>query len=258
MGPLLNAAPIPARVVGPSSDLGFDPGSYFFFQDNRRCYWVQAQKNYWTGSAWAPITPSYPASAPYTVKYWFHSFYHPFTGLFWNQLAGGGFDLLYDVNLQQNPDQIDPSGADVFSFSSGYQPVVPPVWWDHDDVTGQDRQYLDFSAGAAFGVYDQELFYHIPRYIAQLLSQNQQFADAKTWFEYIFDPTRQSTDPVPGATGSRSRCTTSPAPRSSSRTSPTCSSPSTRATRPRSARSRPGATTRSTRSSSPTCARSLT
>ncbi|MGH3232422.1 MAG: neuraminidase-like domain-containing protein [Streptosporangiaceae bacterium] len=198
VGPLLTAAPIPARVVGPSSDLGFDPGSYFFFQDNRRCYWVQAQKNYWTGSAWAPITPSYPAGAPYIVKYWFHSFYHPFTGLFWNQLAGGGFDLLYDVNLQQNPDQIEPNGADVFSFNTGYQPVVPPVWWDHDDVTGQDRQYLDFSAGAAFGVYNWELFYHVPLYIAQLLSQNQQFADAKTWFEYIFDPTRQSTDPVPG------------------------------------------------------------
>ncbi len=196
-GPLLNNAPIPARVVGPSSDLGFDPGSYFFFQDTRRCYWVQGQRNYWTGSAWAPITPSDPASAPYTVKYWFHTFYHPFTGLFWNQLAGGGFDLLYQVNLQLNPDQIDPSGADVFSFAAGYQPVVPPVWWDHDDVTGQDRQYLDFGSGAAFGVYNWELFYHIPLYVAELLSQNQQFADATTWFEYIFNPTRQSTDPVP-------------------------------------------------------------
>ena len=197
IGPLLNAAPLPARVVGPSSDLTFGPGSYFFFQDNRRCYWVQGQRNYWTGSAWAPVTPSDPASAPYVVKYWFHVFYNPFTDLFWNQLAGGGFDLLYDVNLQQNPDQIDPSGADVFSFNAGYQPFVPPVWWDHDDVTGQDRQYLDFSAGAAFGVYNWELFYHVPLYIAQLLSQNQQFADAKTWFEYIFNPTRQSTDPVP-------------------------------------------------------------
>jgi hypothetical protein len=197
-GPLLNAAPVPARVVGPSSNLSFDPGSYFFFQDNRRCYWVQDQRNYWSGSAWAPVVPSNPASAPYVVKYWFHPFYHPFAGLFWNQLAGGGFDLLYDVNLQQNPDQIDPSGADVFSFASGYQPLTPPVSWDHDDVTGQDRQYLDFSAGSAFGVYNWELFYHVPLYLAQLLSQNQQFAEAKTWFEYIFDPTRQSTDPVPG------------------------------------------------------------
>jgi hypothetical protein len=100
-----------------------------------------------------------------SLSSWFHVFYHPFTGLFWNQLAGGGFDRLYDVNLQQNPDQIDP-GADAFSFQTGYQPVVPPVWWDHDDVTGQDRQCLDFTLGSAFGVYNWLLFDHVPLYIA--------------------------------------------------------------------------------------------
>ncbi len=104
--------------------------------------------------------------------------------------------MLYDPNLQQNPDQIDPSGADVFSFQSGYQPV-PLIQWDRDDVTGQDRQFLDFSYSAAFSVYNWELFYHIPLYIAQLLSQNQQFEDAQTWFHYIFNPTRQGSDPVP-------------------------------------------------------------
>ena len=61
----------------------------------------------------------------------------------------------------------------------------------------QDRQFLDFSPSAAFSVYNWELFYHIPLYIAQLLSQNQQFEDAQTWFHYIFNPTRQGSDPVP-------------------------------------------------------------
>jgi fibronectin type 3 domain-containing protein len=198
VGPLLDNAAVPSRVVGPDSDLTLDPGSYFFLQDNRRCYWVEGQRNYWTGSAWAPITPSDPASAPYEVKYWFHVFYHPFTGLFWNQLAGGDFGDLYDVNLQLYADSVDSSGADQFSFQSGYSPHMPPVWWDHDDYTGLDRQFLDFSLGSAFGVYNWELFYHIPLYVAQLLSQNQQFADARAWFHYIFDPTRQSpADPVP-------------------------------------------------------------
>ena len=63
------------------------------------------------------------------------------------------------------------------------------------DRRDQDRQFLDFSPSAAFSVYNWELFYHIPLYIAQLLSQNQQFEDAQTWFHYIFDPTRQGTDP---------------------------------------------------------------
>jgi hypothetical protein len=198
LGPivLLLAAPVPFRIVGPDSDLSFDPASYFFFQDNRRCYYVESPKFYWSGSAFLPVVPSDPGTVPYEIRYFFHTFYHPFTGLFWNQLAAGGFDLLYDLNLQENPDQIDPSGADVFSFQTGYDPV-PLVQWDHDDVTGQDRQFLDFTPSASFSVYNWELFYHIPLYIAQLLSQNQQFEDAQSWFHYIFNPTRQGSDPAP-------------------------------------------------------------
>lgn len=270
VGPLLNTAPVPLRVVGPVCDLNFDPTSYFFFQDNRRCYWVQSQKYYWTGSFWSPVVPSDPSTAPYQVSYVFHPFYHPFTRLFWNQLSGGGFDLLYDPDLQQVPDIVDPSYAEVFSFQLGYQPTWRVTWdladtstalaspisasqttitvtdniWvpsptfyvsigseillvtavgGTDDTSwavtrgqqgtspaaapagaavtptaaSQDRQFLDFSPSAPFSVYNWELFYHIPLYIAQLLSQNQQFEDAQTWFQYIFNPTRQGSDPVP-------------------------------------------------------------
>ena len=199
-GWILGAAPLPCRVVGPDTDLVFDPASYFFFQDNRRCYFVDTPKYYWTGSAFSPTVPSDPSTVPYEVGYYFHVFYHPFTRLFWNQLSAGGFDLLYDPNLQQNPDQIDPSGADVFAFQPAYLPF-PWVQWDLDDVTGQDRQFLDFRSNASFSVYNWELFYHIPLFVAQLLSQNQQFEDAQTWFHYIFNPSIQlsnpATDPVP-------------------------------------------------------------
>lgn len=197
VGPLLNSATYPFRVVGPVTDLNFDPASCFFFQDSRRSYWVESQRYYWTGSMWSPVTPSDPGTAAYQIRYMFHPFYHPFTRLFWNQLSAGGFDLLYDPNLQQNPDKIDPSGSDVFDFQNWYRPVTSRVWWDHDDVTGQDRQYLDFNYNAPFSVYNWELFYHIPLYVAQLLSQNQQFEDAQTWFQYIFNPTRQGSDPAP-------------------------------------------------------------
>ena len=47
-------------------------------------------------------------------------------------------------------------------------------------TTSQDRQFIDFSTSGAFSVYNWELFYHIPLYIAQMLSQNQQFEDAQT------------------------------------------------------------------------------
>ena len=270
VGPLLNTAPIPFRIVGPNTGLTFDPASYFFFQDNRGCYWVESQKYYWVGSMWSPVPPSDPGNVPHQVRYVFHPFYHPFTRLFWNQLAGGGFDLLYDPDLQQTPDIFDPSYADVFSFQTGYQPTWI-VQWDLADASttlassisasqttiavtnniwvpspaffvsigseillvtavrginkttwavvrgqqgtspasapsgaavtptaaSQDRQFLDFGYSATFSVYNWELFYHIPLYIAQLLSQNQQFEDAQTWLHYIFNPTRQGSDPVP-------------------------------------------------------------
>ena len=61
------------------------------------------------------------------MRYFFHAFYHPFTRLFWNQLAGGGFDLLYDPELS-SPDQIDPSDADVFSFK---RRATSPTWRVH-------------------------------------------------------------------------------------------------------------------------------
>jgi len=270
VGPLLNSVAVPLRIVGRDTDLSFQPASYFFFQDNRRCYWVENQKYYQKGKVWSTDKPRDPGTAPYLLRYVFHTFYHPFTRLFWNQLAGGDFDLLYDPNLQRVPDDIDPSYSDVFSFQGGYQPtwrvrwdladanttlasaisasettikvrdniwVPSPDFYVHigseilqvTNVSGsnhttwtvvrgqqgtskasalsgaavrpttasQDRQFLDFSTGAAFSVYNWELFYHIPLYTAQLLSQNQQFEDAQTWFQYIFNPTRQGSDPVP-------------------------------------------------------------
>ena len=190
-GPLLNAARVPFRVVGPATDLVFDPSSYFFYQDNRRSYFVSTVKYFWTGSAWAPVPPSNPDSAPFEARYLFQRFYHPYTKLIWHQLGGGGFPALYDQNLQLNPDQVDPSHSDVFNFQNTYQPVTPTVSW------GENNEILDFSASAAYSVYNWELFFHTPFYIAQLLSQNQQFEDALKWYHYIFDPTRQSADPAP-------------------------------------------------------------
>jgi hypothetical protein len=269
-GPLLNRCVKPLRVVGPSSNLTFDPTSYFFFQDTKRCYYVDVPKYYWNGSFFSPVVPSDPSTVPYELIYRFHPFYHPFTRLAWNQLGAGGFDLLYDPQLQQAPDRTDPSYADVLSFQNTYQPTWR-VQWDLASVTttlaapitatqtvvtvtndiwvpqpsffvrigseilqvtgvsganrtfwtvlrGQqgtvaaaaakgavvtptpashDRQFLDFSSTATFSVYNWELFYHVPLYIAQMLSQNQQFEDAQKWFHYIFNPTRQGSDPVP-------------------------------------------------------------
>ena len=275
---LLASARIPFRVVGPATDIDFHPGSYFFFQDNRRCYWVESQKYYLNGTTWSTQKPKHSNTALYALHYDFHPFYHPFTRLFWDQLAGGDFGLLYDPTLQQVPDIIDTAGyPNIFSFKADYAPTQF-VKWDHSDTTttlalainktqttihvtsnvchvtstvsvpvsgfevtigaetllvtgtsgsnnttwkvkrghngtpassasvgatvkptnaGEDRQFLDFSSNATLSVYNWELFYHVPLYIAKLLGQNQQFEDAQTWFHHIFNPVRDGNEPVP-------------------------------------------------------------
>jgi hypothetical protein len=56
---------------------------------------------------------------------------------------------------------------------------------------------VDFSFDGAYSIYNWELFFHIPLFIATQLSQNQQFEDAQKWFHYIFNPTNNSTEAVP-------------------------------------------------------------
>ncbi len=124
------------------------------------------------------------------MRYVFHRFYHPYTRLLWHQLSAGGFPALYDRNLQLSPDTIDPSGADVFSFSGTYHPVTPRSW-------GEDNEIVAFDRDAAYSVYNWELFFHVPLYVAERLSQNQQFEDALARVHYIFNPTRQGPEPVP-------------------------------------------------------------
>ena len=188
---LLNTAQVPFRVIGPDSSLTFDPANYFFYQDNRRCYYVEPTLWYWAGSMWTQTAPSSPSSVPYEASYYFRRFYHPYVKLLWHQLGSEGFPGIYNSELQQNPDQVDPSHADVFSFKNTYNPTLPWVQW------GEDNEILDFAPNAAYSVYNWELFFHNPLYIAGLLSQNLQFEDAMSWYHYIFDPTRQGTDPVP-------------------------------------------------------------
>jgi hypothetical protein len=74
---------------------------------------------------------------------------------------------------------------EVYSPNSDY--VIPPY----------PTEAVDFSLTGAYAIYNWEIFFHIPYLIATLLSQNQQFSEAKKWFEYIFNPMSSSTDSIP-------------------------------------------------------------
>lgn len=51
---------------------------------------------------------------------------------------------------------------------------------------------IDFDSPNGF--YYWEIFFHIPHLIGQALSGAQRFDEAKTWFEYVFDPTHRGGD----------------------------------------------------------------
>src|SRR5687767_14949625 len=47
---------------------------------------------------------------------------------------------------------------------------------------------FDFDPTAAYGVYNWELFYHAPLYLAERLRREQRFEQAMRWYHFIFDP----------------------------------------------------------------------
>jgi GH18 family chitinase len=82
------------------------------------------------------------------------------------------------------------TGPTVFEWA--YQPdttyVLPETF---------PRENVDFRLAGAYSIYNWELFFHIPLFVATQLSQNQQFQEAQKWFHTIFNPTISADGPVP-------------------------------------------------------------
>ncbi|HVE74606.1 MAG TPA: hypothetical protein VNA30_05890 [Mycobacteriales bacterium] len=152
---LLAVTPGRFALVGPQQDPQFDWRSPFFFQDEHRTYFV-------------------------SLKDWFEFgvHYHPtICGLIKTLKREGIPGLLRLPGQQQND-----AGA---AFFGNYQPVplyLAPLQY-------VPREEVDFTRGGAYSLYNWELFFHIPFFIAMQLSKNQRFAEAQRWFHYVFDPT---------------------------------------------------------------------
>ncbi|MCZ8260624.1 MAG: neuraminidase-like domain-containing protein [Beijerinckiaceae bacterium] len=56
---------------------------------------------------------------------------------------------------------------------------------------------IEFSRESAYGVYNWELFFHIPHLIATQLIEAERFDEALTWLATIFDPLGTSSEPAP-------------------------------------------------------------
>lgn len=110
-------------------------------------------------------------------RYRFHCFTHDKVDRLKDLLHRFGTDgLLNRVN-------ITPLADDIF-FNNTYLPTV-------NVDTRYPHNNIDLTYESAYALYNWELFFHIPMLIANKLSQNQKFEEARRWYHYVFNPTNR-------------------------------------------------------------------
>ena len=176
-----------------------------FFADRRRTYLMVhslpavAERVKHGNHAEAPK----PAASE---SFYFFNHYHPWIGQFLKRLNWKGIPYLLDPTTQALHNAHAHSGQeDDFDFARDYTPhrevakPYPQEAVDFSQISPElkkalaDEKHHPFlvpAGDSAYSIYNWEIFFYIPLFIATRLSQNQQFADAQTWFHYIFNPTQ--------------------------------------------------------------------
>ena len=188
------------RIVIPQQEGIFDSAGPFFIADPNRTYLVLPQ--YSTISSSPKPLPGFPSYGQWSTSYVFQTFYHPFARVFLRELEINGVSGLMARALQLNPQAVRKWPANLnFDFFSMYdpQPCVEQPYPGTPNAPDPGETNLDFdpACGGAYSLYNWEIFYHVPMFIASLLLQNQKFQYAMTWLEYIFDPMDSSNGQTP-------------------------------------------------------------
>ncbi len=113
-----------------------------------------------------------------TTYFKFETMYHPYADQFMETLNQGGIALLMaaDTNEVDFPDDLGSVFRRTYSPSISVWPSFP-------------KENIEFDRKGAYALYNWELFFHAPLYIATQLSKNGKYEEAIQWFHYIFDPT---------------------------------------------------------------------
>jgi hypothetical protein len=123
----------------------------------------------------------------------FKNFYHPFVCEFGNLVSN---PLAGIPALMSRQNQLRNSG---FSFQQTYKPtanvIQAPI--DPREADAYPDEVVDFSPDGAYAPYNWELFFHAPLLIANQLSKNQRFEQARDWYHFIFNPLGVES-PMPG------------------------------------------------------------
>ncbi len=181
------------RLVTPHQTPTFDSTLPFFYRDGAREYFCVATDYYKNGNYFNTTTaPAYVYDPLFRAEYRFWPFYHAFVPLFVKQLNMNGIPALYARDLQLNPAPL--AGEAAFDFQGYYQPTDLVL---RDANNNYPSEGVDFDPDAGYALYNWELFFHAPFLMAELLTNNQRFAEAKQWYEYIFNPGSATSDPIP-------------------------------------------------------------
>ncbi|WP_433222035.1 neuraminidase-like domain-containing protein [Dactylosporangium sp. CS-047395] len=176
------------RLVVPHQFHQFDSALPFFYRDPNRQYFLVPIYYYPLGPGSYTTSPPPSGYSYYSyIRYHAFPFYHAFVPLFLRELNAGGVDRLFDRRLQ-----LDPAGVaqtTPFNFLSYYVPNMIIGYMPSEGV--------DFDSNAGYAIYNWELFFHAPFQIGRALSRNQRFAEAKRWYEYIFNPASTTGGPAP-------------------------------------------------------------
>jgi hypothetical protein len=132
----------------------------------------------------------------------FHTFYHPYSSEFVTNLNKGGIKGLMDSDTKLNTSQQTYYNDKGLTFKDHYNPKFPkyvkkaPVAnaYKPGEAYTYYKENICFDVYGANSIYNWELFFHAPLYIATRLSKNGKYEEAMKWFHYIFDPT---TDEMP-------------------------------------------------------------
>ncbi|HMG69408.1 MAG TPA: neuraminidase-like domain-containing protein, partial [Chitinophagaceae bacterium] len=128
-----------------------------------------------------------------------YSFYHPFAPVFIKKLNEGGVPELLAAGTAEFPEdpaqgKIDTNPSTIANDSGTtfdyYNPNYDRIkkYYPADTKRNYYLQNVDFSEYGTYSIYNWELFFHAPFLIAQRLSKNGKYAEARQWFHYIFNP----------------------------------------------------------------------
>lgn len=167
----------------------------FFYNDKKRTFFVQpslliTHQGYSTYPELEQYLSGFNILDPVserqffqlTQRFRFTSFYHPFVcdlaRLVYNPLQGL-------PALMSRETQLKDSG---FSFADVYQPNAWVLGPQQGSQFSYPAEQLDFSPDGAYASYNWELFFHAPLLVANSLSRNQRFEEAREWYHFIFNP----------------------------------------------------------------------